>query len=83
MDSSTTHVGTGPNVATEFGSWPVEGNALESVNNARIQFNTLLATITPMIAKGNERYLSIVKTKLEEACLFTIKGIAKPGTGTN
>lgn len=80
MEASTTQKGTGPIVAPEFGAWPIEGNTLENVNNVRTVFNNLLTQITPMFAKGNERYLSIVKTKLEEACLFTIKGIAKPGT---
>jgi hypothetical protein len=81
MDSSTTHKGTGPKVAAEFGAWPIEGNTLENANSVRQNFDTLLRTISPMFQKGNERYLSIVKTKLEEACFFTIKGIAKPGTG--
>lgn len=79
MESSTSHKGTGPNVATEFGTWPIEGANLENADNVRISFDKLLATITPMIQKGNERYLSIVKTKLEEACFFAIKGVAKPG----
>jgi hypothetical protein len=81
MDSSTTQTGLGPSVAPEFGAWPIEGNTLTNVNNVRIAFNTLLETISPMFVKGNERYLSIVKTKLEEACLMTVKGIAKPSNG--
>jgi hypothetical protein len=79
MESSTFQSGAGPVVAPEFGVWPIEGNALSSVNDVRAAYNTLLNTITPLIAKGNERYLALVKTKLEEACLFTVKGIAKPG----
>ncbi len=78
MDSSTTHTGSTPIVAPEFGAWPIEGNTLNNVNDVRTAFNNLLTGITPMFATGNERYLSIVKTKLEEACMFTIKGIAKP-----
>ncbi len=79
MESSSTHVGTGPVVAAEFGAWPIEGSALANANEARVAFNTLLTKIAPMFVKGNERYLAVVKTKLEEACFFTIKGIAKGG----
>lgn len=81
MDSSTTQTGTGPSVAPEFGAWPIQGSTLENVNNARAIYNDLLEKITPMFTKGNERYLAIVKTNLETACLYTIKGIAKPATG--
>lgn len=81
MDPSTTQKGTGPTVAPEFGAWPIEGNTVENVNNVRTEFDALLTKITPMFVKGNERYLSIVKTRLEEACLFAVKGIAKPGSG--
>lgn len=83
MESSTTHQGTAPTVASEFGTWPIEGNVLVNANSVRMNFDTLLRTIAPMFLKGNERYLSIVKTKLEEACFFTVKGIAKPGAGNN
>lgn len=81
MNSSTTHSGTPITVAPEFGSWPIEGSVLENTNKVRVEFNTLLTNITPMFAKGNERYLNLVKTNLEQACLFAIKGIAKPGHG--
>ena len=81
MESSTYQKGTGPNVSSEFAAWPIEGNSLENVNKVRVAFDTLLTTITPLIAKGNDRYLSMVKTHLEEACFDAIKGIAKPATG--
>lgn len=81
MESSTSHKGSGPVVATEFGAWPIEGMTLDNANKARVAFNNLLAEITPYFAKGNERYLAIVKTKLEETCFFTIKGIGKPVGG--
>ncbi len=83
MESSTTQKGGGPSVSFEFGAWPIEGNVLGNVNDTRVAFNSLLIKITPFFAKGNERYLSIVKTKLEEACMFAIKGVAKPGTVGN
>ena len=66
-------------VAPEFGSWPVENNTAQNIDKVRVGFDNLLATIAPMIPKGNERYLSMVKTKLEEACLLTVKGVSKPG----
>lgn len=78
MDTSTTQKGIGPNVAPEFAAWPIEGNALENVNKVRTAFDTLLTTITPLFASGNERYLAMTKTHLEEACFDAIKGIAKP-----
>lgn len=81
MDSSITHKGAPIAVAQEFGTWPIEGSVLENTNKVRVEFNTLLTNITPMFAKGNERYLNLVKTNLETACLFAIKGIAKPGSG--
>lgn len=83
MESSTTHHGHGSKVAPEFATWPIEGNAFQNAEAIRTAFDGLLNTITPMIAKGNERYLSVVKTKLEEACFFAIKGVARPGTGNN
>lgn len=83
MESSTSHKGTGAMVAPEFGTWPIEGNVLANANSVRTHFDGLLQAIVPLFAKGNERYLSIVKTKLEEACFFAIKGIAKPAGGGN
>lgn len=87
MDSSTTHTqygtngapaGHGGNVSHEFGTWPVEGSALETSNKIRFEFDNLLRFITGAVPKGNERYLAIVKTKLEEGCMFAIKAVAKP-----
>lgn len=78
MESSTFHKGAGPNVSAEFGAWPIEGSALENANQIRTAFDTLLTTISPMIVKGNERYLALVKTKLEEGCFYAVKGVAKP-----
>lgn len=81
MDTSTISKGNSPDVASEFAAWPIEGSALENVNKVRIAFNTLLTTITPLFGKGNDRYLSMTKTHLEEACFDAIKGIAKPVVG--
>lgn len=83
MESSTTHTGGGTvNVAHEFGTWPVQGAALEATNAIRFKFDELLKYIVGIVPKGNERYLSIVKSDLEKACMFAIKAVAKP-TGGN
>lgn len=78
MDSSTTHAGTPAKVAPEFGTWPTEGEKLTKVNAVRQKFDTLQADIALLIPEHNNRYMSLVQTKLEEACMFAVKGIAKP-----
>ena len=82
MDSSTTFKQTdGMNskgIAPEFGTWPVEGTSLENIQTVRHGFDTLLSTISQFVPTQNARYLALVKTKLEEACLFAVKAIAKP-----
>lgn len=78
MNTSTSHSGTGGKVAAEFGFWPVEGNNVATIEQIRIGFDQLLTTIKGGVAPGNERYLALVKTKLEEACFYAIKGVAKP-----
>lgn len=42
----------------------------------RVQFTELLETIEKSVPAHNARYLALVKTKLEEACMFAVKGIA-------
>lgn len=65
-------------VAPEFGSWPIDEVATKNIGAVRTEFDQLLLKVQPLIPKGNERYLAIVKTKLEEACLFAVKAITKP-----
>lgn len=65
-------------VAPEFGAWPADDVVLAKVTDIRMQYDQLLVSIQSLIPKGNERYLAIVKTRLEEACLFTVKAITKP-----
>lgn len=65
-------------LAVEFGSWPMNAAQGDVVNEIKWKFDDLLSTISNRTAPYNSRYLSIVKTKLEEACMFAVKGIAKP-----
>lgn len=79
MDT-TTH-GHGMTVGTfapEFGAWPVEGVSIETVNLIRSEFDKLQALIAGAIPSGNGRYLALVKTNLELANFYAIKGVAKP-----
>lgn len=81
MDSSTTHQGAPTKqIAPEFGTWPTEGKQLDEINVVRQKFDELLGVISNRVPKGNERYLALTKTKLEEACMFAVKAIAKPTT---
>jgi hypothetical protein len=65
-------------IATEFASWPMTTEGVEAANNIRMAFDNLLTLITNHTPEGNGRYLSLVKTKLEEASFYAVKGIAKP-----
>lgn len=67
-------------VAPEFGAWPVDKNNFEKVSMIRKGFDDLLTQIITQTPPGNERYIALVKTKLEEACFFAVKGVAKPTT---
>lgn len=73
--------GTGvaaPGVATEFGMWPVEGKSLTVANEITAKFDELLSLIGGHIPNQNARYLALVKTNLELASFYAIKGIVKP-----
>ncbi len=45
----------------------------KAIQDIRTAFNDLLEKVT--IHTTNGRYLSLVTTKLEEACMFAVKGI--------
>jgi dihydrodipicolinate synthase/N-acetylneuraminate lyase len=81
--TTTGNTGPGTNIAPEFATWPVTADAAEKVNKAREIFSKALAEITTLFPSGNQRYLAIVKTNLETASLFTIKGITMPPTTNN
>ena len=51
---------------------------LSAANDVRYAFDVALAKVAQCTPQHNARYLALVKTKMEEACFFAIKGIAKP-----
>ncbi|MBL7544290.1 MAG: hypothetical protein JNL11_10755 [Bdellovibrionaceae bacterium] len=65
-------------IAHEFSSWPVNEAQLKNINDIRGDFDHLLTLISNKMPPQNGRYLGVVKTKLEEACMFAIKGFSKP-----
>lgn len=64
-------------IADEFAQHPSSPEKVQSFNEVRQKFDELLGLIESRINPANGRYLSIVKMKLEEACMFTGKGIFK------
>lgn len=64
-------------IAPEFATWPSEGPTRESIDEVRVQFDQLLDAVSLRVPPENGRYLALVKTKLEEACMFAVKAIAK------
>jgi len=79
-----THNDTGPApqprtpIAAEFNSWHMQQAQVDRASVIRQGFSNLQSDIESSIAPGNGRYMAMVKTKLEEACMFAVKGIAKP-----
>lgn len=65
-------------VAPEYGTWPMSETGVANAEAIRRQFDQLQTNLELLIPAGNARYLALVKTKLEEACMFAVKGIAKP-----
>ena len=59
----------------EFRVHHLNENGLKRAQVLAVEFDELLNYIYLVIPPG--RYLSIVKTKLEEACFFAKKGIAE------
>lgn len=79
MDSSTHNVPAPEKTrwADEFSTWPMTTEGVEATAKIRTAFTDLLTIITAHTPKENARYLALTKTKLEEACLFAVKGVAK------
>lgn len=83
MESSThnipvTETRAEKTIAVEFATWPMEAQAVKKTNEVREKFDDLLTVLTFAIPTENARYLALVKTNLETACMFAVKGIAKP-----
>jgi hypothetical protein len=51
---------------------------IATVEAIRAKFDDLLTFISEATPMTNARYLAILRTKLEEASFFAVKGIAKP-----
>jgi hypothetical protein len=62
----------------EFSVHKLNPSGLERALQIAEAFDQLLGELTLLVSEG--RYLSIVKTKLEEACFFAKKGMAQQGT---
>lgn len=58
-----------------FASHQLSPDAQKLVEAVRSIFDTTLAGLQPILT-GSGRYDALVKTKLEEACMFAIKGIS-------
>lgn len=78
MDTTSHGLGMTVKVASEFGTWPAEGGAVTITNEVRTEFDKLLSLIAANIPQGNALYLKNVKTYLELAGFYAIKGIVKP-----
>lgn len=64
-------------LAEEFRSFAVDSAQVEAQYEVRAQFDKLLELVSNRVSPNSGRYLSLVKTKLEEACFFAVKGISK------
>lgn len=62
----------------EFISYKVTLEGLEKINNVRGYFSALLDRLATCVPDGRE--FSLVKTKLEEASFFAVKGISVANT---
>lgn len=81
MDSSTHNLPPEQprkKIAAEFATWPMNDTQVKLATKIREMFSDLQGDIELIIPSGNQRYLALTKTKLEEACMFAVKGIAKP-----
>lgn len=58
----------------EFKSFPCNEDQKQAIEDTRRIFDSLLIHLTYVVK--DHRYLAITKTKLEEASMFAIKGIA-------
>lgn len=58
-----------------FNSYPLALQGKENHRAITTGFSNFLAFVGTLVPEGRE--LSIVKTKLEEACFFSVRGMAK------
>lgn len=74
MTQSGTQRATSPVSNLEFQNWRLTERAQQHLDTIRIAFDVLLNEVKEVIP--DSRYLSLVKTDLERACMTAIKGIA-------
>jgi len=60
----------------EFEVAGINDHQLAAIQELRLQFSQLLETVEAHVPAGRER--AIVATKLQEACMFAIRGISAP-----
>lgn len=70
-------------VAPEFRSYPASETTTQNMTQVRWAFDDLLTKIEGYMPKWSAREMAIVKTKLEEASFFAIKGMTKPESPTH
>ena len=82
MDTSNTYskeeYDTQAELASEFGSWPCDAEKIKALNEVKAAFDQLLKKIEKSIPSYNGRYLAMVRTDLEVACMKAVKGISRP-----
>ena len=82
MDTSNTYSAeeyeTQKALPAEFGSWPCDEGKLNAINEVKHKFADLLETCKRTIPNYNGRYLAMVTTDLETACMKAVKGISRP-----
>lgn len=71
----------GTGFATAFTNYPLVGGQLIAAQNLSHKFEALWADIVACIPESNAILLGNIKTKLDEAYMFTGRAIAKPVVG--
>lgn len=63
-----------------FDSWDVTKEQRQAIDMIRQGFSGLLHICECNVHPDNARYMALVKTHLEYACMFAIKGVSRPPT---
>ena len=71
------HIGAPMDIHEAFKSFAIEPHEVEDVKEIREKFSELAELIAAKTPEHNIRYKALVMTKLEEACMFAVKGIAR------
>ena len=60
-----------------FKSFAIEDHEAQDIHAIRAKFSELVDLVTLKAPEHNARYKALVITKLEEACMFAVKAIAR------